>query len=318
MYHNILIWLILVAASVLLGWLTVRAWRAKNAILKWGGVVLSGLLTVSLGVVSVVALIGLVKGYAPRNVSVPDLAVAGTQQQIKRGEYLANSFCTSCHSLNGEFPLTGGVDIGKDFPLPLGTFISANLTPAGPLKDWSDGEIFRALRNGVDRDGRWLVIMSNARVRHMSDEDLQAVIAYLRSQSAVINETQHPPDQPNFLAILMLGAGLLPEGQPPIMGVIAAPPKSPTAEYGQYILSYQDCRVCHGEDLTGGQKGQLAPIGWNLKVVKGWTQEQFMTMLRTGVDPNGYALSEQMPWKAIGRMDDEDLAAMYMYLTNLP
>jgi hypothetical protein len=57
---------------------------------------------------------------------------------------------------------------------------------------------------------------------------------------------------------------------------------------------------------------------WNLGVVKGWTQEQFTTTLRTGVDPNGHVLSAQMPWKALGRMDDDDLAAMYMYLTNIP
>jgi mono/diheme cytochrome c family protein len=111
---------------------------------------------------------------------------------------------------------------------------------------------------------------------------------------------------------------LLPEGQPPISGVITAPPKGSTAEYGEYLISYQDCRVCHGEDLTGGKKGQLAPVGWSLRVVKGWTQEQFITTLRTGVDPAGYVLSAQMPWQALGRMDDEDLAAMYLYLTSLP
>ena len=38
-----------------------------------------------------------------------------------------------------------------------------NLTPAGPLKDWSDGEIFRAIRNGIDRDGQVLFAMSGAR-----------------------------------------------------------------------------------------------------------------------------------------------------------
>ena len=265
-----------------------------------------------------VALVGLVKLYAPRNAPVRDLKAAGTPEQVKRGQYLADSFCTGCHSVNGELPLTGGVDLGKDIPLPLGSFVSVNFTTAGPLKDWSDGEIFRALRNGMDRDGRWLLGMSNVRVRHMSDEDLQAVIAYLRSQPAVVNETQHPPDQPTFLAALMLGAGMLPEGQPPITGVITAPPKGPTVDYGEYILSYQDCRDCHGENLAGGTEGQLAPVGPSLRVVKGWTQGQFITALRTGIDPGGHLLSDQMPWKALGRMDDEDLAAMYLYLTKVP
>src|SRR5574341_765738 len=318
MYLNILFWLIMLAVSVLFGWLTWRAWRAKNAIMKWGGVVLSGLLTLIVAALSVVTLMGLVKLYAPRDAPIPDLKVAGTPEQIQRGEHLANAFCVTCHSVSGELPLTGGVDLGKDVPLPLGTFVSVNLTPAGPLKNWSDGEIMHVLRNGIDPDGHWTLMMSNVNVRHMSDEDLQAVIAFLRSQPAVVNETQDPPDQPTLLAAIMLGAGMLPEGQAPITGVITAPPKGSTVEYGQYVLSYQDCRGCHGEDLTGGKKGQLAPVGPNLRVVKGWTQEQFITTLRTGVDPSGHRLSAQMPWKAVGRLDDEELAAAYAYLTSLP
>ena len=46
--------------------------------------------------------------------------------------------------------------------------------------------------------------MSGARGRHLSDEDIQAVIAYLRSQPAVANETQMPPDQLNPLALMLL------------------------------------------------------------------------------------------------------------------
>ena len=179
--------------------------------------------------------------------------------------------------MTNELPLTGGVDLGKDFPMPLGSFVSVNLTPAGPLKDWSDGEIFRALRNGIDRDGQVLSVMSGARGRHLSDDDVQAVIAYLRSQPAVANETPLPPDQFGPLALILVGAGVIPEGEPPITQAIAMPPKGPTAEFGKYILSYQDCVVCHGADLTGGKPGQLAPVGPNLSAVKGWTREQFIT-----------------------------------------
>ena len=50
-----------------------------------------------------------------------------------------------------------------------------NLTPGGPLQDWSDGEILCTLREGVDRDGRPLVFMGAVRARYMSDEDLPAV-----------------------------------------------------------------------------------------------------------------------------------------------
>jgi hypothetical protein len=46
--------------------------------------------------------------------------------------------------------------------------------------------------------------------------------------------------------------------------VITAPSKSPSLQYGEYILSYQDCRACHGDKLTGGVPGQLAPLGPDL------------------------------------------------------
>jgi mono/diheme cytochrome c family protein len=318
MLGNILIWLVVVAAAVLLGWLTFRAWHAKRKIVKWGGVIFSGLFTIVLALVGVVMLIGMVKVYSPRNAPVIDPPIAGTSEQIARGQHLAGSFCASCHSTTNELPLTGGVDLGKDFPMPLGSYVSVNLTPAGPLQGWSDGEIFRAVRNGIDRNWQILFAMSGARGRHLSDEDIQAVIAYLRSQPAVANETQTPPDQFNPLALILVGGGVIPESEPPITEPIAMPPKGPTAEFGRYILSYQDCVLCHGADLSGGKPGQLAPVGPNLSLVKGWTQEQFISTLRTGVDPSGHALNSQMPWRNVGRMDDEELAAVYAYITSLP
>lgn len=319
MFINLLMGtLVILAVAVIMGLVSMRAWRAKNLLLRWVSGLLSSLLTLMVTLVGVLALVGLYKANAPRNVQVPDLTVAGTPEQVQRGEHLANSFCASCHSLDGQLPLTGGMDLGNDFPMDLGTYISSNLTPAGTLKDWTDGEIFRALRNGIDKDGRWLAIMSNARGRYLSDEDLEAVIAYLRSQPAAGNETQDPPDQPNMLAAIMLGAGMIPGGPPPIEGEISSPALSATVEYGEYILSYQDCRVCHGEDLKGGVQGQLAPIGPPLDMVKSWTQEEFITTFRTGVDPSGHKISEVMPWKFVSRMSDEELTAMYLYMTSLP
>jgi hypothetical protein len=61
--------------------------------------------------------------------------------------------------------------------------VSSNLTPAGQLSQWSDGDIFRVIRNGVDKDGRWLIIMSNTNFGKLSDDDTQAGIAYIRSLS---------------------------------------------------------------------------------------------------------------------------------------
>jgi hypothetical protein len=52
--------------------------------------------------------------------------------------------------------------------------------------------------------------------------------------------------------------------------------------------------------------------------VKGWKLEEFIATMRSGIDPNGHQLSEQMPWQPVGRKSDEELRAVYQYLTHLP
>jgi mono/diheme cytochrome c family protein len=80
-------------------------------------------------------------------------------------------------------------------------------------------------------------------------------------------------------------------------------------------MSYQDCRECHGKNLSGGVPGQLPPLGPDLGIVTQWTCDEFVTTMRSGVDPNGHQIGEKMPWRPIGRMDNDELAAMYQYLT---
>jgi mono/diheme cytochrome c family protein len=159
--------------------------------------------------------------------------------------------------------------------------------------------------------------MSYTNAGKLSDEDIEALIAYIRSQPAAGETTPDPPDQLNPVGLMMLAAGMLPTGKPVLNGAIKAPSPSPTAQYGEYILSFQDCRECHGADLTGGVHGQLAPIGPGLGLVKGWKPEEFISTMRTGIDPTGHELGKQMPWRPIGKMDDEALTAVYEYLTHL-
>jgi mono/diheme cytochrome c family protein len=304
----------LIISAALLAWSGVRAWRAQNGFLRWGGAGLAVLLTAGVSLTSAVMIAGLVKVHS-RSAPVPTVEVAGTSEQIQRGQSIAGSFCDACHSRTDS--LTGGTDIAKDISIPIGSLVASNLTPAGQLSRWSDGEIFRAIRNGIDADGHWLIVMSYTNAGKLSDDDIQALIAYIRSRPPAGLDTVNPPDRLNLLGLVMLGAGMLPAGKSVFTGIITAPPKSSTVEYGEYILSYQDCRECHGADLTGGVQGQLAPIGPSLSVVKGWRLKEFIATMRTGVDPGGHELSRQMPWRPIGKMDDEELAAVYEYLTHL-
>jgi mono/diheme cytochrome c family protein len=252
-----------------------------------------------------------------RKAPIPELTITRTPEQIKRGQAIATNFCGSCHSKTGK--LTGGYGIGEDFSLPVGSFVTSNLTPAGRLRRWSDGDIFRAIRNSIDADGRWLYVMSLTNAGELSDDDIKSLIAYIGSLLAAGQETADPPDRLNSLGILLLGAGMLPKGRPVFAGVISAPAKGPTAEYGAYIVSYQDCRQCHGATLGGGVDGQIGLVGPSLNLLKDWKREQFINTMRTGIDPNGHELDGKvMPWRDMGKMDDEELTALYEYLARLP
>jgi hypothetical protein len=117
------------------------------------------------------------------------------------------------------------------------------------LSKWSDDDIFRAVRNAMDPDGRCLVMMSYTNADKLSDEDTRAVIAYLRSLTTARHPTATPPDRFKY-------AGLDDVLSRPIStGVVTAPPKGPTSRFGELILSYQDCRGCHGSEQTGGTPG---------------------------------------------------------------
>ena len=69
-----------------------------------------------------------------------------------------------------------------------------------------------------------------------------------------------------------------------LTGSVTAPPKGPTFQFGEYILSYQDCRECHGARLTGGVPGQIGPLGPDLNLVAGWRLVDFIATMRTGID----------------------------------
>jgi mono/diheme cytochrome c family protein len=279
--------------------------------LKWGGAGFAAVLALAVSSVAALALAGMVKQHA---CGAPLASkVEATPERIARGRALVDGFCSACHLNTGT--LTGGLDVGEELPLYIGSFVSSNLTPAGPMKRWSDGEIFCAIRNGIDANGRWLTIMSYTNVGRLSDEDTKALIAYIRSVPAAGEQTPDPPDRFNLLGVTMLGAGLLPSGNPVITGTVVAPPKGPSFQFGEYIASYQNC---HGKNLTGGVLGQMGPLGPDLNLVKDWTLAEFITTMRTGIDPNGHEIGKQMPWRPIGRMDDDELAALYEYLTHLP
>jgi len=316
MLVNLIIVLVVLTVAVGFALLARRAWRSKGGAIKWIGVGLAGLLALAVGFIGVLAIVGMTKLYIPTSEPAPNVAIEGAPEQIARGEYLAHIGCAGCHGVDGEFPLTGGYDLANDFPIPFGSLVAANLTPAGVLKDRTDGELFRAIRQGYGKDGMRLVMMSSLPYRELSDDDIEAIIAYLRSQPPVANDVQGG-DSVNFIGVLIVGTGLMPDA-PPIHGAIAAPPREVTADYGKYVATFGECRGCHGPDMTGTPPSAVAPDGVPdpRPIVGTWTVEQFIQTMRTGVRPGGEAL--QMPWQNASRMDDTDLSALYAYITTGP
>jgi cytochrome c553 len=252
--------------------------------------------------------------------AIPGIPNTGpqTQELAARGQKLA-LLCTGCHAAaEGQFPLSGSKDNFVAGGPPIGVLYAPNLTPGGPLKDWTDAQVARAIREGVDKDGRPLIIMPSQVFHNMSDKDVQAVITFLRSQPAV--DRSVPPKNLNLLAAFFFGTGLFPtSAQPPLTQPVNAP-QAGTPAHGKYLVDISGCRDCHGENLTGSSGG-FGPAGPSIAtLVPQWSEGEFLNTIRTGVDPAGHQLNpDNMPWKVYSAMySDQELADIYQYLHTLP
>jgi mono/diheme cytochrome c family protein len=256
--------------------------------------------------------------FPPSNITIPTDAAS-----IEYGKQRAEFFCVGCHGED-----LGGVEHWLDMGA-LGTLDSANLTSGDGgigLEYTSDEDYVRAIRHGIDPEGKPIYMPAVSATSHLSDQDLAAIIAYLKTVPPVDHKTNGQQFSP--LAKIMLAAGMVPA--PPVEIVshevhVAAPEAGVTVEYGRYLVDILDCRLCHGRELTGGN---FPDPTLNVKVpgiapggeVGFWSEEQFITTLRTGTTPGGHALDpELMPWKEISvRATDDELKAIYMYLQSLP
>jgi mono/diheme cytochrome c family protein len=274
-------------------------------------------------------------------VAEPAVVVAPTPEAIERGQYLAfgPAHCAYCHAPLEQWtaidagevvPLVGG----WAFAIPPGTFYTANLTPdvETGIGRYTDAQLARMLRHNVRPDGR--AALPVMEFQNLSDEDVAAVIAFLRSQPPVRNaipEHELTLMGKAIMAFLIKPNG--PEGTPPAR----SPAEAPTVERGEYLAnSVAGCAGCHsprnmmdgsytGPRLSGGGPmpldhdpstllvpPNLTPhegTGW----ITSWTEDQFLARFRAGRLIEG----SHMPWPLYGRMSDDDLRALYRYLRTL-
>lgn len=290
-------------------------------VLKWIGIVIGSLVGLLLVAGLVLFFVGesrLNKTYdiPPSNLTLPTDA-----ESIAFGKHRAESLCQGCHG-----PDLSGVE-GWFNAAPIGRIDSANLTSGegGIGKSFTTEDYVRAIRHGVGPDGKPIFMLAVVSTANLSDEDLGAIIAYLKTVPPVDHTVQERHFTP--LAKIMLAAGML--GKLPAEAVshnttVSAPERGVSAEYGEYLVNTNDCRVCHGENLNGGPfpDPTIKKISPNLTPggeLGFWSEEEFMNTIRTGKTPGGHELNpELMPWKDYGKLYDDELKAIWQYLQSLP
>ena len=287
--------------------------------LKWLGFALAGLVSpVLVGAVAVYissnAKMRKTYAVAVRPVAIPSGAVA-----VERGRHLAESRgCVDCHGQD-----YAGNKVIDD--TPMGRIYGANLTSgAGGLAGYRDADWVRAIRHGVARDGHGLFIMPSDEYSHLSDADVGALVAFMKTLPPV-NRANVP------LSFGPVSRALVATGKMKLAAEVIdhanlrPPPITPgvTVEYGRYLAAA--CVTCHGPNYSGG-KIDIGPPDWpparNLtphlsgNLVK-WTQADFVRAIREHKRPDGSAVDLVMPG-GFAAMNDEELGALWVFLRSLP
>jgi len=260
---------------------------------------------------------------------------------LARGRYFANAIvdCTSCHTQRSDVDQTqllgpewaGGEVFDRRWDLP-GSLITPNLTPDREtgLGTWADEELWRAVRQGVNRAGEPLFPLMPAHLyRNMADDDLRALTAFLRS----LPPQKKPTDRVTQLDMPRSALPRLPE----LGGPVAGPPPGDAVARGKYIVTLANCITCHSPT----QKGQLleprflaggvaftTPFGNFVSPnitpdaetgIGRHSDADLVRLFREGMQKNGkQVFANFMPWYVYRNMTDEDLAAVIAYLRSLP
>lgn len=282
--------------------------------LRWIGRAVAGL--VLLVVLAVAALYAITTMGIRKTYDFPDSSVraATDSASLARGRHLVEAIgkCQECHDAD-----LGG-KLWVDEPA-FGRLAGSNLTRGrGGIGEYSDADFERALRHGVGRDRRPLIFMPSEAFAVLSDEDLAAIIGYLRTLPPVDRELPEPRVGPVARA-LYLG------GNFPLLPVTLIDHEAPrltpvpgvTAQYGEYLATVGGCRSCHGLALAGDANPDAPDI--TVGRIGNWTETDFLRSIRQGTRPDGSVIDpEKMPWVRSGQMTDEEMRAVWMYIRSLP
>lgn len=274
--------------------------------------------------------------------AAPSISIQKTPERIERGKYLANhvTACMDCHSTRDWSRFSGPMLPGTEgkggelfdpkFGFP-GTFYSANITPAG-IAGYTDGELFRVITTGVNRKGDALFpIMPYHNYGRMDAEDINSIIAYIRSLSPIQNKV--PVSKADFPMNILIHT------IPTKATLTKMPSPTEKVKYGGYLVNAAGCLDCHtqfekGEFVAGtefgGGRAFLFPDGSIVRSAnitpdeKGiglWSEDFFVSTFRSRSDSLTLSVKLKpgefntlMPWSMYGKMKEDDLRAIYAYL----
>lgn len=279
------------------------------------------------------------------NVSeAPDVKIQATAEMIERGKYLSTHVyvCFECHTPRNWDYFAGPLieeqqGMGGELMNPQyhkGEFHTSNITPAY-LGDWTDGEIMRAINVGADNKGEPLYWgMPSYKYSKMPEEDIKAIVAYLRTLKPIHNEVPEPdPDWSIWKDMRTWQEDAKPQ---------PAPDKSNTLKYGEYMAEMASCTGCHTHfDKEGVARPELGLSGGFAFTLPGrkdtvrssnitpdtttgiglWSKEIFIARFKMYATAEGKKIPARpgqfqspMHWTMYAGMTEEDLGAIYEYL----
>lgn len=300
--------------------------------LKIGGIVLGALLVLILGFAVFVN----ARGIPTYEVPQVEYQAVASPEALARGKKLVSMLCAGCHMDPKTRKLTGTQML--DAPEEFGVIYSQNITQdkTHGIGNWTDAELLVLLRTGLKPDGQY-VPPYMAKLPHMADSDINAIIAFLRSDDPLVaaDPTPDQPTDPSFLTKLLCNVAFKPFEMP--AGPIEMPDTTDKIALGRYLVYNLECFSCHSADfksndslnpensagyLGGGNptldlEGRIIPTA-NLTPhpetgIGNWTEEQFIRAVKYGIVPRDEP-ALRYPMQPYALLTDHEASAIYAYL----